>query len=175
MQSVTTHSPVASQNREGIPVFSVVLVFEDFNTGKRAKRAYDFLVGNLTQEWRVISQMWKFEVLSIPELREMAASDAARANLIIVSCRGDRELPVEVKDWIEMWQSDKGEPVALVALFDRPPEQAEHAQATQAYLEHVAKRGRMEFFTWPQGLPEQQIVVLDRALATKAEPVRQAA
>ena len=33
--------------------------------------------------------MWKFEVLSIPELREIAAKDAAMANLIIVSSRGD--------------------------------------------------------------------------------------
>jgi hypothetical protein len=156
MQSVTTHSPVASQDREGIPVFSVVIVFEDFNTGKRAKRAYDFLVANLTREWRVISHMWKFEVLGIPELREMAANDAAIANLIIVSSRGDRELPADVKDWIEMWQGDKGEPVALVALFDQPPELAEHAQTTQAYLERVAKRERMEFFTWPEvGLAQQ--------------------
>ena len=150
MQSVATDTPAASSNRQGAPAFGVVLVFEDFNTGKRAKRAYDFLAASLTQEWQVISQMWKFEVLSIPELREMAAKDAAMANLIIVSSRGDRELPAHVKDWIEMWLGYRGDAVALVALFDSPPEQAEHAQATQTYLEGVAKRGQMEFFTWPE-------------------------
>ncbi len=150
MQSVATHSPAGPEEREGVPVFSVVLVFEDFDTGKRAKRAYDFLVANLTKEWRVTSQMWKFEMLSIPELREIAAKDAAMANLIIVSSRGDRELPAEVKDWIELWQGDKGEPVGLVALFDLPSNQAQHAQATQNYLERMAERGQMEFFTWPE-------------------------
>jgi hypothetical protein len=150
MQSVATHPPAASSNREGAPVFSVVLAFEDFNTGKRAKRAYDFLAANLTHDWQVTNQMWKFEMLSIPELREIAAKDAAMANLIIVSSRGDRELPVDVKDWVEMWLGYRGDAVALVALFDSPPEQAEHAQATQTYLERVAKRGQMEFFTWPE-------------------------
>ena len=73
---------------EDIPVFSVVIVYEDFQTGKQAKRACDFLVANLSHEWQVTSQMWKFDVLSIPELGDIAATDAALANLIIVSCRG---------------------------------------------------------------------------------------
>jgi hypothetical protein len=165
MDSVATQPPADSSISETPPVFNVVLVFEDFNTGKRAKRAYDFLAANLTHEWQLISQMWKFEVLSIPELRELAAKDAAMANLIIVSSRGDRELPDPVKDWIEMWLGYGGDAVALVALFDSPPEQARHARATQTYLERVARRGQMEFFTWPEiGLGVQSrwgISVLD--------------
>jgi hypothetical protein len=175
MQSAAIQPPVVSTSREGAPVFSVVLVFEDFSTGKRAKRAYDFLAANLTHEWHVVSQMWKFEVLSIPELREMAAKDAAMANLIIVSSRGDRELPAPVKDWIEMWLGYRGDAVALLALFDSPPEQAEHAQATQTYLEGVAKRGQLEFFTWPEvGLGEQSqqgSLVLGRRLEMAGAPL----
>src|ERR1035441_10386171 len=102
MQSVATHPPLASLDSENVPVFSVVIAFEDFETGRQAKRAYDFLVANLSHEWQVTSQMWKFELLSIPELREMAASDAASAKLIIISSRGDRELPAHVKEWIEL-------------------------------------------------------------------------
>ena len=171
MQSAAYQPPVVSSEREDIPVFSVVIVYEDFRTGKQAKQACDFLEENLSHEWQVTSQMWKFEVLSIPELREIAAKDAAMANLIIVSSRGDGELPADVKGWIEMWRGYKDGAVALVALFDRPPEQAEHAQATHAYLERVAKRGRMEFFTWPEvgsgkgSRPADR--VLDRRLETE--------
>jgi hypothetical protein len=150
MQSAASHPLAAASDGESIPVFSVFIVYEDFATGKQAKRACDFLVANLTHEWQVTSQMWKFEVLSIPELRELAAKDAASANLILVSSRGDREVPDDVKAWIDMWLAYKGDTVALVALLGRPREQAEHAQATQTYLERVAERGRMEFFTWPE-------------------------
>jgi hypothetical protein len=175
MESVATQPPAASADRAGAPVFSVVVVFEDFSTGERARRAYDFLAANLTHEWQISSQMWKFELLAIPELREMAANDAATANLIIVSSRGDRELPAHVKDWIEMWLGCRGHAVALVALFDSPPEQAEHAQPAQTYLARVAKRGRMEFFTWPDiGLGKhgrRGSLVLDRPSEMRGGPL----
>ena|ERR1035437_3424380 len=166
MQSAAIDPPVVSSDGEIIPVFSVVIAYEDFTTGKQAKRAADFLVANLSHEWQVTSQMWKFEVLSIPELREMAAKDAAMADLIIVSSHGDDELPADVKGWVEMWRGHEGGAGALVAFFDRPPEHAGHAQVTHAYLEGVAKRGQMEFFAWPEvgsgKGSRQELLVLDR-------------
>jgi hypothetical protein len=64
--------------------------------------------------------------------------------------------------------------VALVALFDRPLEEAEHAQATQTYLERVAERGSMEFFTWPEfdfgQQSRQEWVVRDRHTGLTDEP-----
>jgi hypothetical protein len=168
MQSAATHPPVAPSACEGSPVFSVLIVYEDFKTGKQAKQACDFLVANLSHEWQVTSQMWKFDVLSIPELREMAAKDAAIADLIIVSSRGDNELPSDVKGWIETWRGYEGGAVALLAIFESSPGCAGNAAATQAYLAGVAKRGQMEFFTWPESGPgkrsRQKPAVLDRRL-----------
>ena len=150
MQSASSYSPSASQDREGNPVFRIVIVYEDFATGKKAKEACDFLVANLSYAWQVTSQMWKFEVLSLPSLREMAAKDAAMADLIILSSRGDNELPADVKSWIEMWRGLGGGAVAVLALFGTSPGLGGHAQTTYAYLAGVAKRGQMEFFAWPE-------------------------
>jgi hypothetical protein len=173
MQSAATHSSSLSSEREGIPVFRVVIAYEDFATGKQAKKACDFLVENLSHEWQVTSQMWKFEVLSLPELRDMAAKDAAMADLIIVSSRGDAELSPDVKSWIEMWQGLAGGAVALFALFDNSLERGAHAQSTYAYLAGVAKRGRMEFFAWPEAGPgnghRQELPGLDRRWETTGE------
>jgi len=121
----------------------------------QARKAYNFLVENLSHDWQVSSQVWKFEVLSVPELREMAAKDAAMADLIIVSSHGRGEWPAHVQAWVEMWQGDKRGPVALLALLNGSPELAERARVAQAYLEEVARRRRMEFSTWPQAWPEQ--------------------
>jgi hypothetical protein len=175
MQNAAKQRSVSSPGGKVVPAFRVVMVYEDFRTARQATRAYDFLVANLTHEWRVTSQMWKFDVLRIPELRALAAEDAMMADLIIVSCNGEGELPSGVRTWIEMWLGYKAGAVALVALLDVPPGQAERARVTQAYLEHVAQRAHMEFFTWPQGLPTKQSLFLNRALVTKAAPLRQAA
>ncbi len=128
------------------------MAYEDFRTGTLARQAYEFVAQNLSHEWRVNEQMWKFEALGVPELRELAARDAAKADLIIVASDGG-ELPIEAKAWIEEWLARKCGAVALVALFDCPPERAERAQIAQAYLEGVARRGGMEFFTWPAEWP----------------------
>jgi hypothetical protein len=175
MQNAAKQRSVSSSGGKAVPTFRVVIVYEDFRTARQAKRAYDFLVANLTHEWQVSSQMWKFDLLRIPELRELATEDAMLADLIIVSCNGDGELPADVHTWIEMSLGPKADAVALVALLDCPPGQAERAQATRAYLERAAKRAHMEFFTWPQGLPKLEILVPARALTTVAEPLRQAA
>jgi hypothetical protein len=175
MQNAAKQRSVSALGGKVVPTFRVVTVYEDFRTARQAKQAYEFLAANLTHEWQVTSQMWKFDLLRIPELRELAAEDALRADLIIVSCNGDRELPADVRAWIEMSLGSRTDAVALVALLDCPPGQAERAQVTQAYLERIAQRAHLEFFIWPQGLPKLEILVPDRALATVAEPLRQAA
>ena len=158
-----------------VPTFRVVIVYEDLRTARQAKQAYDFLAANLTHEWQVTSQMWKFGLLHLPDLRALAAEDALRADLIIVACNAEGELPAEVRTWIEMSLGSKADTVALVAVLDCPPGHAERAHGIQACLERVAQRAHMEFFVWPQGLPRQTSLVLDWALPTKAKLLRQAA
>src|SRR5215471_1379900 len=98
------------------PSFNVVIAYEDFETGKHAKKTYDFLVKTIGEDWRFANQMWKFEVLLLPKLREIAVEDAVRADIIMISSRG-RELPEHVKLWIESWLPLGAAPLALVALF----------------------------------------------------------
>src|SRR5437879_5938629 len=131
---------------------NVVIVYEDFETGKQAKRTYDFLVENIGAECQFNNQMWKFEVLSIPKLREMAANDAAQADIVVVSCHG-ADLPNEVRSWIELWLAQKSHPIALVALFDGQHQPTEQVRHVRAYLANVAKRGQMEFFAQPDEPP----------------------
>src|ERR1043166_8014683 len=100
MQHTAFHSPIGSSDLEAEPVFNVVIAYEDFDTGKHAKETYDFLVSNLGHECRFANQMWKFDVLGIPKLREMTAKDALTADIIIVSCHGTHDLSPEVKAWI---------------------------------------------------------------------------
>jgi len=130
---------------------NVVIAYEDFETGTHAKKTYDFLVANLAHDCQFFYQMWKFEVLSIPQLREIAAKDAANADLIMLSCHG-HALPPEVMAWLEFWLGEPNHAVALVALFTEP-----HIVATaevREYLASVATRGQLEFFAQPGELPD---------------------
>jgi len=132
------------------PTLNVVIAYEDLETGKRAKKIYDFLVENLGHDCQFTNQMWKFEVLGIPKLGEMAAQDAMMADIVIISCHG-AELPSDFKDWVELWAAEPNHPIALVALFDYDNQHPQVAEA-RSYLADVARRGQMEFFAQPDEL-----------------------
>jgi hypothetical protein len=159
MQRLLTYPPAAPSDLETDPSFNVVAAYEDVESGKHAKETYDFVVASLGPDCRPANRMWKFEVLDIPQLRELAAEDAAMADLIIISCRGQAELPAGVKAWIDLWLAEKGNVIALAALFGPPTAQATQAPAIRAYLAGVARSGRMQFFAQPDEWPgkrEQQ-------------------
>src|SRR5258706_2480146 len=86
--------PFEANDLEANPTLNVVIAYEDFEAGKRAKETYDFLVANVAHDYQCSNQMWKFEILSIPKLSELAAKDAALADIVIIACQG-HDLPPE--------------------------------------------------------------------------------
>ena len=144
--------PLETPAVDANPTFNVVIAYEDFATGKRAKKIYAFLVENLDHDCQFTNQMWKFDVLGIPKLREMAAQDARMADIVIISCRR-ADLPSDVKAWVELWVAEPNQPIALVALFDYVENHDPQAVEARAYLADVARRGQMEFFAQPAELP----------------------
>jgi hypothetical protein len=157
--------PLESPDLDLNPTFNVVIAYEDFEAGKHAKKTYDFLVENIGHDCQFTNQMWKFEVLFIPKLREMAARDAAMADIVMISSHGS-ELPAEVKAWVELWVTKPHHPIALVALFDQPNQVEPEKNAVRSYLAHVAERGQVEFFAqpdeWPGGSKTEEGRVFQR-------------
>jgi hypothetical protein len=142
---------VSSSETEFNPPFNVLIAYEDFETGKHAKKTYDFLAENLGRDCNLTNQMWKFDVLGIPKLREIAIRDAVAADIIIISSHGD-ELPGHVTKWIESWLLQGANALALVALFERTQDRNVEA-STRRYLAGVATRAQMEFFAQPDEWP----------------------
>jgi hypothetical protein len=151
MQRETSSLPFGHSEIETNPVFNVLIAYDDFEAGKHAKRTYDFLVENLGSECEFANQMWKFDVLGIPKLREMAARDVSEADIIMVSCHATGELSDEFKAWVEIWLGVKCNAIAMVVLLDCPFGWTAEAQSTRAYLAAAARRGGMEFFCEADG------------------------
>jgi hypothetical protein len=137
---------------------NIVIAYEDFETGKRAKETLDLLAHHLGSACHLANQMWKFEVLTIPKLREIALRDAAQADIVIVSCHGN-DLPDHVKNWIEAGLEQSANLLALVGLVDDPSDASPIPSASaRKYLATVARRARIEFFAQPR---RQQVFFQD--------------
>jgi hypothetical protein len=145
MQRLAEAPVLSSQNQVG-DIFNVLIVYEDFETGKLAKRTYDILVEHLRHECQFSNQMWKFEVLKLPKLMEMAIRDAQTADVLLVSCRGGEPLPLQVTQWLESSLGEHSNAIALVGLFGSDPESS---RPVREYLAGLAKRRGIEFFASP--------------------------
>lgn len=129
--------------------FEVVVAYEDFATGIRAKKAFDGIgvLRELGTDSNFNCKLWKFDILRIPRLKEMAADDAAEADIVLIAAHSGSELPAGVKHWIDMWATrERPGRRALVSLLD--PQEAPSSERNQVctYLHQVAQKGHMDFF-----------------------------
>ncbi|HTL55437.1 MAG TPA: hypothetical protein VL361_07140 [Candidatus Limnocylindrales bacterium] len=155
MQDGPICPPLNCASTDADSSFNVVIAYEDFESGKHAKKTYDFLVENLGRDCRFTNQMWKFDVLMLPKLRDIAVEDAATADIIMISSNGG-DLPDHVKAWIDAWLPIPPSPLALVALFARKGEEERQVNSAQRYLAQVAQKGNMEFFAEPEVWPGRE-------------------
>ena len=128
------------------PTFSVVIIYQDRDTGRRAKYFYDKMTHEVDEECDFSLELWNFEMLAIPEMRDSSAQAAAQADFLVLSFRGNAELPAQTRYWIERWSrlSADGNP-ALVALVEKPKTGRGTAVSTLAYLRSVAAIKGIDF------------------------------
>jgi hypothetical protein len=143
MDSRVTDPQAWQQWREASRL-ALLATFEDSVTGMRVKDFCQDLSRNLGQQCQIIERVWLFSTFRLRELQEIAAEEASASDLVIISVHQAGDLPDEVKGWIDLWLSHKGDRRAvLLALFDAAYEGV--PGPTQAYLQDVARRGGMKF------------------------------
>jgi enoyl-CoA hydratase/carnithine racemase len=123
---------------------SVVAAYEDSSTDARVHDFCQRLTTHLGSDCLVAKQLWLFTELRMEQLRDIAADDAARAGLVIVSVHHAQALPDEVKTWLEAWLPRKRtHPVVLLAMFD--PLYRGDSSSMKAYLEKAAAKAKVPF------------------------------
>lgn len=134
----------AAAEELGVP--EVVIVYEDFSTGLRAKQLFDRLFQRMeSAKYRL--NMWKFSVLHLHALRSQAIHDAASAAILCVSAQGQGELPPPVYDWANQWSHSSGpHPYALVALLEKVLEADGSDTAYIRRLRKMAQQKEADFF-----------------------------
>ena len=154
---------VGAGNRK---LFHVVLIYEDIAAGMHGENVYESLVAKIHDE--SAHHLWSFDVLAIREIRNLAASTAATADLVILSMSGEKTLPAKVKEWIEMWVwlIDQTEP-ALATLFDTRNDQS---SAISAYLRSVTERKHVRALSNTAFLPAVDFPLSQRSTEGRKTP-----
>jgi len=106
-------------NGEATGRLDVLLAYEDFSTGLRARQSFEKVARQLELNAAFKVNLWRFDLLREPGLLERATTEAANADIVFLSAHGRGELPGMAKLWLEHWFERRGaEPCALVVLLD---------------------------------------------------------
>jgi len=125
----------------------VHLIYEDTETGLRAKQAVDRLGEQFNLETDACLTPWRFDRLWEPTLREQALEEAADADLLLVAAHGQDGLPPAVHGWLERWlcRSHPG-PRAIVLSLDTRARGSAGADYILSALQQVARLAGVDVF-----------------------------
>ena len=147
METITRSVPAESGGAAIPPLLDVLILYEDFGTGLRAKRSLDLLPHQLTADAKWNTKLWRIQLLSDSLLAEQAAREAAAADVIILSVHGRTPLPPEVRTWITAWLRHKERrSYALGVLLDAEEVSRGSQNPVVNYMQQVATIGGVDLF-----------------------------
>ena len=128
--------------------FNVMVAFDDDVTARRADNFLGMLAQHLKEDGgRLLHQWWNIDVLAFTSMGELAALEAAAADMIVLAIHDVDELPCEVAVWMKRFvDRRKGRPGALLAMLESDPGKLEVSQGVFSQLEQAAALGQMDFF-----------------------------
>ncbi|MDB6038452.1 MAG: hypothetical protein JWM99_2293 [Verrucomicrobiales bacterium] len=156
--SATT--PNASTLSEGpLDCFKIVLAYEDQESAGCGLQICNKIAHDLGESFELNKVMWKFDLLNVPKIRQLAAEDAATADMIIFAMHQNADLSGSVCAWIEKALKDASEkPRALVALLSRDCDT--QGKPGLGYLRRLAEINRIDFFSNLDGTEESLVLAL---------------
>src|SRR5882762_2685118 len=118
MQTEIFEIPTYAGSRRTSAHLNVVIAYADFSSATLAKQILEESLRVLSSHFVVKTTLWKFDLLNLAGLREMATQDAAEAQIIIISAHKEYGLPDGAKTWVESCLTNPAvKEVAFVALM----------------------------------------------------------
>ena len=126
---------------------NVVIAYDDVPAGQRAMHTLADLGRDFADEVDLGPQLWRFEYLEDPDWRALAAKDAIKADIIIISTTGEGELPAAVESWLAACLTQKhGTSAAVVALLGTVDNMDEPDSPRFQFLQRAAIEAGLDFF-----------------------------
>ena len=130
-----------------MPSLEVLILYEDYGTGLRAKRSLDLLPARFPAKAHWSTKLWRIELLSDPLLKEQAAREAAAADVLILSLHGRSTLPAGLREWLTCWLGHKpSRPCAMGVLLDAEQGGQGGKNPVIACIQQVAAIAGSDFF-----------------------------
>lgn len=127
--------------------FRILIAYDTPINALEAMRLADGMVGQLGEEFEIHRDLWRFDILTLPEIRDDAVRETLDADLVVIAADAERSLPVPVKDWLTAWAARcvPGDGI-LVALLNVRLAMPAQAGELRFFLRSYADQTGIELF-----------------------------
>jgi len=123
-----------------------MVIYDDDTSLKRTLSACDRLVKSLWSKVDFDFRWWRTRFLADPDLAAGAASEAAEADLFIVSSSSDEEASAKLKSWLGDWsQIRSGRMGALANLTGSVSPNAGKLGQSENILRAVCQQAQLDY------------------------------
>ena len=130
------------------PEIKVTIIYEDFASGLRAKNFAERLAEQLGCTCHLHESFWRCDLLGCHPIAAEAARASADCDYLIVALRGDRIVPLTVRQWIEtQLGSSDGREMALIVLPDSEQGKQQTVEATRQHFRTVCAVKGVPFYS----------------------------
>jgi hypothetical protein len=130
-----------------LPEINVVIAYGSARAALHAMRLLDRVVQKFRGEFWVHRNLWRFDVLALPEAFASALEEITRADLVVVAAEADADLPAAANAWLHAWgRSSSANGAALVALLESSLSASRDDCPARSFLSALARATKMEFF-----------------------------
>lgn len=158
-----------------------VIAYEDVKANRRAKRACQQIAQAVRPDCVWSTAWWNFTMLQVRSIRDIAAQEAAVADLMVLTAHDDVEYPRCVMEWAQVaLERSSSRPKALLVLLGPPHEGSENALSYGHPLEHLAQqaqvplcclRPELSHSRWSEGsYPDSELVAFAQAALAAPSP-----
>ncbi len=147
MKSVATATLDKADFGETPLRLDVLLVYEDFATGLRAREALEHWVHQLEVQADARVNLWRFDLLRDSSDARQAAREAFEADIIVLAAHGQGGLPSWIKTWLQQALASRADrPTALVASLDESARDSAGENPVLTQVEALAQEAGVELF-----------------------------
>ncbi len=170
MVSSEIHSPQPSPSADSSTI-KVVIIYEDFASGVRAKHFTERLSEELGCSCEFSESLWRSELLEIPVVAADAARDAASCDYLVVSLRGDGALPWATRRWIEaQLDGAAGRRPWVIALLGSEQGKRRVLDGNRHYLRSTCAARGVDFFSLAESQSAEPVTKRQRGQANTLAP-----
>ena len=129
------------------PHAHIVLLYESFATAVRGKAFCDQLLRELGVRCDFDEALWRTDLLAVPAVRQEVARAALKADFVVLSLRGDTDLPGAIEQWCAQWMPQaRDRDITFIAVFDPATAQRFPMENVRSHLRKAAFAAGVHFF-----------------------------